>query len=96
MHRLENGTLEHFKEMYIDIDDEGKLKRHYFNWLPKLSILWHFPSGDGNIYGSFSKGYKAGGFNTQMFSDVLQQRLIACASHSRRHTRSIGFNRVIA
>ena len=83
MHRLENGTLEHFKEMYIDINDEGKLKRHYFNWLPKLSILWHFPSGDGNIYGSFSKGYKAGGFNTQMFSDVLQQRLM--------HIMGIGF-----
>lgn len=30
----------------------------------------------GNIYVKVSKGYKAGGFNTQMFSDVLQQRLM--------------------
>ena len=28
------------------------------------------------LYASVSKGYKAGGFNTQMFSDVLQQKLM--------------------
>ena len=29
-----------------------------------------------SVYVSVAKGYKAGGFNTQMFSDVLQQRLM--------------------
>ena len=31
----------------------------------------------GDVYVSLTKGYKSGGFNTQMFSDVLQQRLMA-------------------
>ncbi len=83
LHRTETGNFEQYKEIYIDINDEGKLKRRYFNWLPKLSVLWHFPSGEGNLYGSLSKGYKSGGFNTQMFSDVLQQRLM--------HIMGIGF-----
>lgn len=29
-----------------------------------------------NVYMSIGKGYKAGGFNTQMFSEVLQERLM--------------------
>jgi outer membrane receptor protein involved in Fe transport len=33
-------------------------------------------AGESSLYVSVSKGYKAGGFNTQMFSDVLQQRLM--------------------
>ena len=28
------------------------------------------------LYATVSKGYKAGGFNTQMFSDVLQQQVM--------------------
>lgn len=44
--------------------------------MPKLNVLWHLPAERGNIYASVTKGYKSGGFNTQMFSEVLQQRLM--------------------
>lgn len=61
----------------VDIDDVGKMHRSYFNWMPKVSALYDLPLADGgNVYASISKGYKAGGFNTQMFSEVLQQRLM--------------------
>lgn len=61
----------------IDIDDKGKLKRHYFNWTPKLCVLYDISEGgEDNVYVNVAKGYKSGGFNTQMFSDVLQQRLM--------------------
>ena len=61
----------------IDIDDGGSLSKHFTELLPKFSITYHLPTtGESSIYASVSKGYKAGGFNTQMFSDVLQQRLM--------------------
>ncbi len=61
----------------IDINDGGSLSKHFTELLPKFSITYHLPTiGESSIYASVSKGYKAGGFNTQMFSDVLQQRLM--------------------
>ena len=72
-----DGNLVPYRHVDIDIDDHGRLKRNYFNWMPKISALYNFPGeNDMNVYAMISKGYKAGGFNTQMFSDVLQQRLM--------------------
>lgn len=65
------------RHVEIEIHDRGDLSRHFMTLLPKLSALYNFNDEEsGNIYLSISKGYKAGGFNTQMFSDVLQQRLM--------------------
>lgn len=62
----------------IEIHDRGDLKRYFMTLLPKLSALYNLDSEErNNLYVSVSKGYKAGGFNTQMFSDVLQQRLMS-------------------
>lgn len=72
-----DGSITHVRDVRIDIDDNGHLRRSYFNWLPKISILYRLPmAGENNVYANVSKGYKSGGFNTQMFSDVLQQRLM--------------------
>lgn len=65
-----------YKERNIDINDQGKVKRQYVRVIPKLAVTYNFPSGIGNVYAKWTRGYKAGGFNTQMFSDVLQQRLM--------------------
>lgn len=66
-----------FRVMPVDIDDDGRLHMHFLTLLPKVSALYEFSSGIGNVYATFGKGYKAGGYNTQMFSDVLQQRLMS-------------------
>lgn len=61
----------------IDIDDGGTLRNSFTTLLPKFSASFAFGGGDRQtLYVSASKGYKAGGFNTQMFSDVLQQRMM--------------------
>ncbi len=71
------ATSEVFHSNDIDIDDGGSLSKHFTELLPKFSITYHLPTAsESSIYASVSKGYKAGGFNTQMFSDVLQQRLM--------------------
>ena len=53
----------------------GFLQQHHFQVLPKLSSLYEALSREDSylrIYGTVSKGFRAGGFNTQIFSDILQ------------------------
>ena len=59
----------------IDIDDHGTLKKDFVQLLPKFNVTYHV-SNHASLNLTVSKGSKAGGFNTQMFSDVLQQRLM--------------------
>ena len=42
--------------------------------LPKVALTYRF--GDGsNIYATWSKGYRSGGYNIQMFSDVISKEI---------------------
>lgn len=70
-----DGALTFDRHAAFNLDERGDLHRHYINWMPRVSALRNFGE-TGNVYASVSKGYKAGGFNTQMFSEVLQQRLM--------------------
>lgn len=72
----ENGALTPVRHVDLDIDDRGTLKKDFFSWLPKVAVIYRLPYERGNIYAKVSKGYRSGGFNNQMFSDVLQQRLM--------------------
>lgn len=54
----------------------------YNQLLPKLGLTYKF--GSGNIYATVSKGYRAGGFNMQMFSDILQTELNANSQKAMR------------
>lgn len=66
-----------FSHENIDIDDRGRLVKEFFDVLPNVSLSWHpWPGKNHTVYLALSRGSKAGGFNTQMFSDVLQQRLM--------------------
>ena len=71
-----DGNFEPYRHVDIDIDDTGNLKKDFFTVLPKIAVTYKFRETGGNVYAKVSRGYKAGGFNTQMFSDVLQQRLM--------------------
>lgn len=69
---IDDGTL---YERHKQIDDHGTLKQNFTELLPKFSVTYSFDPVR-NLYISVSKGYKAGGFNTQIFSDVLQQKMM--------------------
>lgn len=45
--------------------------------LPKFGLTYRVDDHQSNIYATVSKGYRAGGFNIQMFSDILQTELNA-------------------
>lgn len=60
----------------VEIHNHGKLSLRSSRFLPRASVTWHIPRIFGEVYFNYSQGYKAGGFNTQMFSDILQQELM--------------------
>ena len=73
---MKNGRPMGSKE--IEIDQKGRLKEHFLELLPKINISYRLPmEGESDLYASVAKGYKTGGYNTQMFSDVLQQQLMS-------------------
>ena len=51
-----------------------RLSQSFVEVLPEFSVLLH--AGRNRVWASVAKGYKAGGFNTQMFSEVLQTALM--------------------
>ncbi len=62
----------------IKIDDGGKLRQHFWEFMPKVAVSYDLPMESGSsVYASIGEGYKSGGYNTQMFSEVLQQRLMS-------------------
>ena len=51
--------------------------RNDFNQLlPKVALTYRFSDGS-NIYATWSKGYRTGGYNIQMFSDVISDEIEA-------------------
>ncbi len=54
---------------------KDKLSRSWFTPIPKLSLIYGFGK-NSNVYASVARGFKAGGFNTQMFSDILQNEMM--------------------
>ena len=59
---------------------QGSLTDHYVELLPKLSALYDFGRvgeyGKARAFAVVSKGYRSGGFNTQIFSDILQNMMM--------------------
>ena len=49
----------------------------YVQLLPKVGLTYSLDDNIGNIYALVSKGYRSGGYNIQMFSDILQSDLMA-------------------
>ncbi len=70
-------SSEVFRHEPVAIDDGGRLSKSFFQVLPKFTMTYNLSTpSPSDIYVSVAKGCKSGGFNTQMFSDVLQQRIM--------------------
>lgn len=55
----------------LDVPYKGAVNHGKVVLLPKVSALYE-ASDHFKFFGTVSKGYRAGGFNTQIFSDILQ------------------------
>lgn len=67
-----NYTMTEFKPLYTEF--RGHDKQSFFELLPKLAA--EYRTACGTIYATITRGYKAGGFNTQIFSDILQVKMM--------------------
>ena len=49
----------------------------FLQLLPKAALNWLVDNNGSTVYASFSKGFRAGGYNIQMFSDILQTEIMS-------------------
>ena len=61
-------------ESGVNTSMEDNVSKEWFEVLPKFGIQYSLKK-NGNIYATVTRGFKAGGYNTQIFSDILQNRL---------------------
>jgi outer membrane receptor protein involved in Fe transport len=56
---------------------EGSMRKDYTQLLPRFALTYRLRGGQGGnlLYASVAKGYRSGGYNVQMFSELLQTSL---------------------
>ena len=72
--QLPTGAMIPLATQPLSVHDTGNLHQTYNEILPQAAVGY-----DGDLWSvsaRVAKGYKAGGYNTQMFSDILQQQLM--------------------
>ncbi len=74
---MPNGAQIPLATRPLAVHDAGVLSKTYNQILPQLAV--GYDDGAWQVSARVSKGYKAGGYNTQMFSDILQQQLMESA-----------------
>ena len=67
------ATMKDFRALTTEF--KGRERQHFFEILPKVSAEYRI-SSDKSLYATIARGYKAGGFNTQIFSDILQVKMM--------------------
>jgi outer membrane receptor protein involved in Fe transport len=55
---------------------ENDSKRSFNQLLPKVGVTYRLDDSGSNIYAIVSKGYRAGGYNIQMFSEIYQSEFM--------------------
>ncbi len=63
---------DNIKEYNLSLKDD--YSTDFIELLPKATAIYRLDTRN-SLYTSISKGYKAGGYNTQMFSDILRQAM---------------------
>lgn len=62
------------KNLLANADYDGKISDDYVQLLPKFAVQYEWGKGN-NVYATVSKGYRSGGYNVQMFSDLISGEL---------------------
>lgn len=74
---MTGGTAERQATYHLTSHVADSRSKSFTQLLPKLGLTYSLDNNLGNVYALVSKGYRAGGYNIQMFSDILQTDLNA-------------------
>ena len=74
---MTGGTAERQATYHLTSHVVDSRSKTYTQLLPKIGLTYTLDEQLGNVYALVAKGYRAGGYNIQMFSDILQADLNA-------------------
>ena len=74
---MTGGTASATATYHLTSHVEDSRSKSFTQLLPKFALTYSLAENTGNVYALVSKGYRAGGYNFQMFSDILQTDLNA-------------------
>ena len=66
----------------------GKMSHDYLQLLPRVSVEYEWSRGN-NVYVTVAKGYRSGGYNIQMFSDLVQSNFINVMKESMEQSKPL-------
>ena len=66
--------IEQTNKLTAVLENDGK--RSFNQLLPKIGATYRLDDNGSNIYATVSKGYRAGGYNIQMFSEIYQSEFM--------------------
>lgn len=72
IHYLFTGTMNTYRPFETRV--KGKVGQDYVEVMPRVAVSYERPTWA--IYASASEGYKGGGFNTQLFSDIIRNAMM--------------------
>ena len=81
---MTGGTANATATYHLTSHVQDSRSKNFTQLLPKFGLTYTLDENIGNIYALVSKGYRAGGYNIQMFSDILQTDLTANQQNAMR------------
>lgn len=84
LYRQQGPMLIPIKQIPVNLDLADRLHTTSLQLLPELKLSYSFNRSTA-VGIVVSKGYKAGGYNTQMFSDILQQSLMGMMGGEQKY-----------
>ncbi|HRT83441.1 MAG TPA: TonB-dependent receptor [Bacteroidales bacterium] len=72
IHYLFTMTMSEYREIVTKL--KGNENLLFIEILPRVAASYN--TGNYKIFSSLARGYKAGGYNTQLFSDILQNQMM--------------------
>lgn len=74
------------RTFHVEEGLKGSLSKGYLKLLPRVTLQHAFSCGSdntrSNAYATVSRGYRSGGYNIQMFSDLLQAQMQTAIMHN--------------
>ncbi|GHT05065.1 TonB-dependent receptor [Bacteroidia bacterium] len=65
-------TMPDYKPLHTELNDKENMI--FYEFTPRFSVSYEAPVGI--IYATVARGYKTGGYNSQIFSDIIQNQMM--------------------